>query len=428
MNFSDSELIATILTKQNFQFVDSADQAEVILINTCSIRDNAEQRIYKRVSELQHLRKKNKQLKIGIVGCMSERIDDEKMIEEGKINFLVGPDSYKNISNVIFQSENERVTDVLLSHTETYEDIVPEKLIEQGISAFVAIMRGCENFCAYCVVPYTRGKERSRPPESIILEIQSHIDKGVAEITLLGQNVNSYQFSNNLKIITFPLLLDELAGFFPHVRFRFATSHPKDLSDELLHIMAKHQNICKSIHLPMQSGSSAVLHRMNRKYSREWYLQRIDSIYEILPGCTISTDIITGFCGETHEDHLETISAMKYANFFHAFMFKYSERKGTAAAKTMDDDVSEEVKSERLTEIIAIQTQLSKKHNERDIGQVFEVLVEGVSKRNDLELMGRTTGNKVVIFEGDLKMYPPGSYAKVKIDECSSATLKGCVV
>jgi len=421
MNVADSELIASVLTGNNYELTAEIKDADVILINTCSIRDNAEQRIYKRINELQHLRKNNSGLKIGIIGCMAERVGDLLFEKEGNINFLAGPDSYRNISSIIEQSSNERVTDILLSNTETYEDILPGKHLEDGITAFVPIMRGCENFCTYCVVPFTRGKERSRPPWSIEEEIELHSKNNVFEITLLGQNVNSYSFEQT----DFPDLLKNLAEKFSNLRFRFATSHPKDLSDKLIDVIASHPNICKSIHLPMQSGSSEILKRMNRKYTREWYLERVAAIMKRMPECTISTDIIAGFCGETEQDHQQTLSAMKEAGFFHAFMFKYSERPGTAAAKVLNDDVPEEVKTKRLTEIINLQQEISYKHNENDVGKTFEVMIEGTSKRNKDELMGRTSQNKVVVFPGNIGTSPPGTIVKVQISNVTSATLRG---
>lgn len=425
MNVSDSEMIATILKNNNYTLTAEVKDADVILINTCSIRDNAEQRIHKRIGELQHLRRKNGSLRIGIIGCMAERMGELLFEREGNVNFLAGPDAYRNITSIIEESENQRVTDIVLSHTETYEDILPEKILESGVSAFVPIMRGCENFCSYCVVPFTRGKERSRTPDSVEKEISSHVNRGIREITLLGQNVNSYKFQDENSKVDFPDLLNMLAGRFPDTRFRFATSHPKDLSDKLLHIIAGNDNICRSIHLPMQSGSSDVLKRMNRKYSREWYLDRVEAIRSIIPDCTISTDIIAGFCGETEEEHKQTLTAMHEAGFFYAFMFKYSERPGTAAAKVMKDDVPEEVKTGRLTEIIQLQLELSAKHNKADVGKIFQVMVEDESKRDKNELMGRTSQNKVIIFRGNLIETPPGSYVNVKVLDYTSATLKG---
>jgi tRNA-2-methylthio-N6-dimethylallyladenosine synthase len=425
MNVADSELIASILKQNDYMLTADVKDAEVILINTCSIRDNAEQRIHKRVSELQHLRRKNPGLRLGVIGCMAERLGEMLFEKEGNINFLAGPDSYRQITEIIEKSDSNRVTDIVLSHTETYEDILPGKLLEGGISAFVPVMRGCENFCSYCVVPYTRGRERSRKPDSVMMEVEAHVRTGVKEITLLGQNVNSYAFVEHEEKTGFPVLLKMLAVEFADIRFRFATSHPKDISDELLHVIAAYPNICRSIHLPMQSGSSEVLNRMNRKYSLEWYLERVHAIKRIIPGCTISTDIIAGFCGETDEDHRQTLTAMKEAGFFYAFMFKYSERPGTAAAKVLKDDVPDKVKTARLKEIIDLQLELSATHNKHDLGKEFEVLVENVSKRSEHELSGRTSQNKVLVFPGSISEIPPGTYVNVRVTDYTSATLRG---
>jgi tRNA-2-methylthio-N6-dimethylallyladenosine synthase len=428
MNVADSELIATVLKMNEFELVSDTSIADVILINTCSIRENAEQRIFNRLAQLRVLRKKNKNLKIGIVGCMAERMGTQLFEAEEGVSFLAGPDSYRSIVDIIKGSDNERVTDVVLSDTETYEDIVPEKLLGKGITAFVPVMRGCENFCTYCVVPYTRGRERSRPPHSVSEEIFSHVNSGVKEITLLGQNVNSYKFENQSNRIDFPDLLQIVAEQFPQTRFRFATSHPKDISDKLLHCIASQSNICKSIHLPMQSGSSAVLKRMNRKYTREWYLDRIAAIRTIIPGCTISTDIIAGFCGETEDDHQLTLSAMNQAQFFYGFMFKYSERPGTVAAKKLKDDVPDDIKARRLTEVINLQHELSSNSNREDVGKIYEVLVEELSKRSDQKIMGRTSGNKVIVFDGSLETFRQGSLVQVRVTDFTSATLRGKVV
>lgn len=428
MNVADSELVATILKKDNYCIVQNPKEADIILLNTCSIRDNAEQRIHKRVNQLQSFRKKNPSLRIGIIGCMAERIE-EGLAEAGlNINILAGPDSYRNISGIIDASENQKITDIVLSHTETYEDILPDIQYQNGISAFIPVMRGCENFCSYCVVPYTRGRERSRDPESIMKEAEHHVQNGICEITLLGQNVNSYLFDHSGEKIVFHVLLGKLAETFPKIRFRFATSHPKDISDDLIHCIASHPNICNSIHLPIQSGSNDILGRMNRKYTREWYLERIKIIKQLIPDCTISTDIITGFCGETEEDHQMTLTVMREVGFYYAYMFKYSERAGTAAAKRFQDNVSEDVKTRRLTEIINLQHELSLAHNKSDLNTTVEVLVENISKRKETELMGRTSGNKVIIFEGTLSSTPPGSLVLVNITDYTSATLKGKLV
>lgn len=428
MNVADSEIVANVLKKNQFEITDNIEEAEVLILNTCSIRDNAEQKVIKRVKELQHFRKTKKSLKIGIIGCMSERISEGLLGEGIKVEFLAGPDSYRNIAEIVNSSGEERVTDIALSHSENYDDIIPDKVLTKGICAFVPIMRGCENFCTYCVVPYTRGKERSRDPKSIVEEIKNHIENNIVEITLLGQNVNSYIFINSEKVtFTFPMLLESIAKEFPQLRIRFATSHPKDISDELLFTIANNQNIARSIHLPIQSGSNSILQKMNRKYTIEWYLERINAIKRIIPDCSISTDIIAGFCGETDDDHKETLDAMSKIGFFYSYMFIYSERAGTAAAKVLKDDVSLEVKKLRLTEIIDLQQKLSLAHNNNDINKTFSVLIEDVSKRNSKEMMGRTSQNKVVVFPADSTKYKIGSFVNIKVTSCTSATLKGII-
>lgn len=427
MNVADSEIVANILKQNNYQIISDIKNSDIILINTCSIRDNAEQKIYRRVSQLEHLRKNKRNLKIGIIGCMAERLGEKLFDNKIKINFLAGPDSYRNIINIIENSETERIMDIVLSNSETYDDIIPQNILNSGILAYVPIMRGCENFCSYCVVPYTRGKERSRNPDTIIKEIESHIKKNIKEIILLGQNVNSYLYKTENENIDFPDLILDIANRFPEIRIRFATSHPKDISDKLLYAIAENDNICKSIHLPIQSGSTDVLKRMNRGYTREWYLERVNAIKKIIPDCKISTDIICGFCGETEEEHRETLSAMKKAEYVFAYMFKYSEREGTRAFKTMKDDVPEEVKIKRLTEVINLQQQLSLSDNKSDVDKIYEVLVEGESKKKKTELMGRTSQNKVVVFKSNIKQTPIGSLVKVQITDYTSATLKGVI-
>jgi tRNA-2-methylthio-N6-dimethylallyladenosine synthase len=428
MNIADSEIVANILQKNNYIITQDVSKADIIMLNTCSIRDNAEQRIVKRVKELQHLRKKHQGLKLGIIGCMAERIGEALFNEGQQIQFLAGPDSYRNITNIIEQSDYHNVSDIILSNSETYDDILPQKLLTHGITSFVPIMRGCENFCSYCVVPYTRGKERSRSAESIINEIHLQVEANIKEITLLGQNVNSYNYVSETENISFFKLLDTIASMFPTIRFRFATSHPKDISDDLLYVIASHKNICKSIHLPLQSGSNGVLDRMNRGYSSEWYLSRTEAIQNIIPECSISTDIITGFCGETEQDHLQTMEVMKKVGFFHAFMFKYSERSGTAAAKRFSDDVPDTIKSSRLEEIIALQQSLSLQHNQNDIHKTFDVLIESHSKRDTSKMMGRTSHNKVVVFPAVQVVSNIGDTVLVRIEKCSSATLQGNIV
>lgn len=417
MNFADSEVVASILSKE-YRLCQTAQEADVILLNTCSIRENAEQRVLKRLEELRALRKKGKALKIGLIGCMASRYQDN-WVESHLVDFIAGPDSYRFLPEILSDAEAPQIR-TELSTDETYSGIIPMRYQTNGISAFVSIMRGCNNFCTYCVVPYTRGRERSRNPEDILQEIRTLSEKGYKEVTLLGQNVNSYLWGGSYG---FPQLMADVAKTDRKMRVRFTTSHPKDLSDELLETMAAHPNICKNIHLPAQSGSSEVLRRMNRKYTREDYLERIGSIRRILPEATISTDLISGFCGETPQDHEATLSLMREARFDYAFMFKYSERSGTYAAKHLKDDVPDEVKTARLEEVIALQRELSYESHRRDIGKTFEVLAEGPSKRSDEHFFGRNSQNKVIVFpkEGTL----PGQLLNVTVNNCTTATLLG---
>lgn len=422
MNFSDSEIVGSIMKSIDYEITKDINQANVIFLNTCSIRDNAEQKVNRRLRELRSYKKKNPELKIGLLGCMAERLK-EQIFNEEVVDLIVGPDAYRDLPNLLNVTESgQKAANVLLSEEETYSEIEPVRLDQNGISAFISIMRGCENFCTYCVVPYTRGKERSRDPQTILSEARNLFEKGYREITLLGQNVNSYNWQND-KHTNFAKLLESIALIDPMLRLRYATSHPKDISDELLHTIAKYENICKAIHLPVQSGSTDVLKKMNRKYSREWYMNRIEAIKSIIPECAISTDIIAGFCGETEENHLETLSLMKWVGFDYAFMFKYSERPDTAAAKRFDDDIPEEVKSRRLDEIIDLQKELSLQSNKNDIGKTFKVLIENISKRSNQKLSGRNSQNKVVVLP---KMnFKTGDYVDVKIFDCTSATLLG---
>lgn len=424
MNFSDSEIVASVMKENNFIPTNDHKEADVIFINTCSIREHAEDRVYKRLREFQSLKKKNPHLIIGVLGCMAERLKENLLEQEKSVDLIVGPDAYRNIPELLNTAlHGQKAIDVILSADETYADINPVRLDSKGVSAFISIMRGCENFCSYCVVPYTRGKERSRNPQTIIDEAAGLFEKGYREITLLGQNVNSYKWIENDTTIDFPTLMEKVAGINALLRIRFATSHPKDMSDELLMVIAKYPNICRSIHLPVQSGSSRILKLMNRRYDRQWYMGRIEAIRRIVPGCSISTDIICGFCSETDDDHKETLSIMEWAHFDFAYMFKYSERPGTAAAGRLKDDVPEEIKIKRLEEVIQLQQKLSLKNNQNDIGKDFEVLVEGKSKRSKDFMSGRTSQNKVVIFP---KMdFKSGDYIKVKIERCTAATLFG---
>ncbi|MBQ5532491.1 MAG: tRNA (N6-isopentenyl adenosine(37)-C2)-methylthiotransferase MiaB [Bacteroidales bacterium] len=417
MNFADSEVVASILSKE-YRLCQTAQEADVILLNTCSIRENAEQRVLKRLEELRALRKKGKSLKIGLIGCMASRYQDN-WAESHLVDFIAGPDSYRFLPEILSDAEAPQIR-TELSTDETYSGIIPMRYQTNGISAFVSIMRGCNNFCTYCVVPYTRGRERSRNPEDILQEIRTLSEKGYKEVTLLGQNVNSYLWGGSYG---FPQLMADVAKTDRKMRVRFTTSHPKDLSDELLETMAAHPNICKNIHLPAQSGSSEVLRRMNRKYTREDYLERIGSIRRILPEATISTDLISGFCGETPQDHEATLSLMREARFDYAFMFKYSERGGTYAAKHLKDDVPDEVKTARLEEVIALQRELSYESHRRDIGKTFEVLAEGPSKRSDEHFFGRNSQNKVIVFPKEGTQ--PGQLLNVTVNNCTTATLLG---
>ncbi len=417
MNFADSEVVASILSDE-YRLCQTAQEADVILLNTCSIRENAEQRVLKRLEELRALRKKGKSLKIGLIGCMASRYQDN-WVESHLVDFIAGPDSYRFLPEILSDAEAPQIR-TELSTDETYSGIIPKRYQTNGISAFVSIMRGCNNFCTYCVVPYTRGRERSRNPEDILQEIRTLSEKGYKEVTLLGQNVNSYLWGGGYG---FPQLMADVAKTGHEMRVRFTTSHPKDLSDELLETMAAHPNICKNIHLPAQSGSSEVLRRMNRKYTREDYLERIGSIRRILPEATISTDLISGFCGETPQDHEATLSLMREARFDYAFMFKYSERSGTYAAKHLKDDVPDEVKTARLEEVIALQRELSYESHRRDIGKTFEVLAEGPSKRSDEHFFGRNSQNKVIVFPKEGTQ--PGQMLNVTVNNCTTATLLG---
>ncbi len=422
MNFSDSEIIASVLKNNFFEFEPDMNKADLILLNTCSIRENAEQKVFNRLTHLKYLKRKNKSLIIGLLGCMAERLKEE-LFAEGVVDLVAGPDSYRELPQLIASIEGgHKAFNVMLSAEETYADINPVRINTNGISAFISIMRGCQNFCSYCVVPFTRGKERSREPETIVAEARKLFDDGFKEITLLGQNVNSYTFNN----IGFPKLMAMVAEINPALRIRFATSHPKDLSDDLIDVVAAYPNICKAIHLPLQSGSDAMLKLMNRRYTRDYYLSRVDAIYKKIPDCAISTDIIAGFCTETDQDHQDTLSAMRAAKIDYAFMFKYSQREGTKAAETLKDDVPEDVKTQRLNDIIALQRELSMVSNKRDKGKVFEVLVEGTSKRSATQLTGRTSQNKVVVFTDT--EHTMGDYVQVRITDCTSGTLKGEVV
>ncbi|MBQ9255077.1 MAG: tRNA (N6-isopentenyl adenosine(37)-C2)-methylthiotransferase MiaB [Bacteroidales bacterium] len=420
MNQADSGIVGKVLQDNGFRLTNDEREADVILINTCAVRDNAEKRIHNRVHDLKSLKKRNPLLKIGILGCMAERLK-ESLIKEDKVDIVAGPDSYRRIHDLI--NTTEPSVDVELSKEETYEDIVPVEINTDGISAFISIMRGCENFCSYCVVPYTRGKERSRSPKSVVEQAEKLFSEGYRDITLLGQNVNSYFYKEGEQTTNFAQLMAMVAQINPLLRVRFATSHPKDISEELVDTIAKYDNICKYIHLPVQSGSNNMLKTMNRKYTVEDYMTKIEMIRTKIPDCALSTDVIAGFCGETEQDHKQTIDIMKKVGYDSAYMFKYSDRPGTLASKKYKDDIDEKEKVRRLEEIIEVQRELSLQSNKRDIGKVFEVLVEGESKRDATKLYGRTSQNKVVIFDKDNNT--KGDYIKVKIDDCTSATLFG---
>ena len=478
MNVADSEVVASVLNDAGYQPAGTLTEADLILVNTCSIRENAEQRVWGRLDLFRSHKKRRPQVVVGVLGCMAERLKERLLESDKMVDMVVGPDAYRDLPMLVeTAASGHAAVNVLLSREETYADISPVRLECNGVSAFISIMRGCNNMCTYCVVPYVRGAERSRDPETIVREAKEAFDQGYREVTLLGQNVNSYSWKGALaeketasagllqdqpgldaeqlygqsgqgtkqllntfpnketitpdlrlatgkkEIVNFATLLEMVASIDPQLRVRYSTSHPRDLSDEVLEVMARHENICKHIHLPVQSGSSTTLQRMNRKYTREWYLERIEAINRILPGCTLSTDLITGFSGETKEEHLETLSLMRRVEFDFAYMFKYSERPGTKASRYMSDDVPEEVKTKRLNEIIALQNELSVKSKKSDVGKSFEVLVESSAKKPAGAMMGRTSGNKVVVFQAD--RVKPGDYLTVTIRRATSATLIG---
>ncbi len=430
MNVSDSEVVISIMQDEGYRYTEDIAEADVIFVNTCSIRDNAEQKIWGRLKELGKYKKRKPGLLVGIIGCMAERLKEELIERSPIVNIVAGPDAYRDLPRLSREaSEGGRSVNTLLSQEETYAEISPVRLDRNGVSAFIAIMRGCNNMCSYCVVPYTRGGERSRDPQTIIAEARELFGNGYREVTLLGQNVNSYHWTGTEARegeVDFASLLGQVAQISPLLRVRFATSHPKDLSDKVLETMAAHPNICRAIHLPAQSGSTRMLELMNRKYTREWYLGRIDAIRRYLPDCAISTDLIAGFCTETEADHADTLSLMDTVGYEFAYMFKYSERPNTKAERHFEDDVYDSVKTRRLTEIIDKQNELSLASNRKDVGRRFEVLVEGVSKRSEGQLFGRTSQNKVVVF--DREGYGIGDYVTVEITGCSSATLKGRAV
>ena len=427
MNVADSEVVASVMKMAGYETTDSLDDANAVFLNTCSVRDNAEQKIIHRLEALNALRRKGRKLIIGVLGCMAERVKEQLLTDYGA-DLVAGPDAYLSLPDLVAQAElGQKAINIELSTTETYRDIIPQRLCGPQISGFVSIMRGCNNFCHYCIVPYTRGRERSRDVESILAEVRDLAARGYKEVTLLGQNVNSYRGRHNgTEEVDFATLLRLVARAVPEMRIRFSTSHPKDMGDETLRVIAEEPNVCRHIHLPVQSGSNRILKLMNRKYTREWYLERVAAIRRIVPDCGLSTDIFAGYCSETEDDHALSLSLMRECGYDSAFMFKYSERPGTYAARHLPDDVPEEVKVRRLEELIALQNELSAESNRRCIGHTYEVLIEGTSKRSREQLFGRTEQNKVVVFDrGTLR---PGQYATVRITDASSATLKGEVL
>ncbi|MDD4746719.1 MAG: tRNA (N6-isopentenyl adenosine(37)-C2)-methylthiotransferase MiaB [Salinivirgaceae bacterium] len=423
MNIADSEIVAGILLTQGYTLSSDVEHADLILINTCSVRDNAEQRVWNRLDFFKGLKRRHRGIMVGVIGCMAERIGDDLAKHEA-VDIVAGPDSYRDIPMLLDKAKTEgKGINIELSEVETYSGITPERIQHDQISGFVNIMRGCNNFCTYCIVPYTRGRERSCDPKEVISEVKSFIALNYREITLLGQNVNSYKWIDGDTQTTFPQLVEMVAQVDPTVRIRFTTSHPKDISDALIEVIAKYPNVCKHIHLPVQSGSNSVLERMNRKYTREYYLERVNKIRELIPNCGLSTDIFCGFPGETEADFQDSLRLMEEVGYDLAFMFKYSERPGTYAAKHLSDDIDEKTKTERLMKIINLQNGISKKRNQTDIGKTYEVLVEGFSKKSENDLVGRTQQNKVVVFPN--KGFAVGELVNVKIISSSSATLLG---
>ena len=425
MNFADSEIIASLMNEAGHEMTTEIEQADYVLINTCAIRDNAEQRIRKRLRELRAMQQRHAGLRIGILGCMAERLQSQLMVEEENVSFVVGPDAYRRLPAMLEQVRQQGVkaAETELSTTETYDDIEPVRLNSNGISAYISIMRGCQNFCAYCVVPYTRGRERSRNPETIVQEAQHLFEQGYKEVTLLGQNVNSYKWECEGGNVDFPELMRRVAEISPLLRVRFATSHPKDLSDKLLEVMAAYPNICRCIHLPVQSGSDRMLKLMNRHYDSAWYLDRIAAIRRYMPDCSITTDVIAGFCSETEEEHQMTLDMFRRVRYDYAYMFKFSLRPNTYAEKHLQDDIPEAEKTRRLEEIIALQGQIALENNKKEVGKTFEVLVEGESHRSKKQLFGRNSQNKVIVF--DREDVQPGQYVQVTVTDCTAATLIG---
>ena len=430
MNFADSEIVASILNKEGFGATRNLEEADLIFINTCSIREKAEQTVRKRLTEFRKLKEQKKGMLVGVLGCMAERLKSKFLEEEKLVDIVVGPDAYRTLPGLVEEAEGgQKAVNVLLSREETYADISPVRLDSNGVSAFVSIMRGCNNMCSFCVVPFTRGRERSRDVSSIIHECRDLFEQGFREVTLLGQNVDSYYYSDENDVtVTFAKLLEKVALISPFLRVRFSTSHPKDITDDVLHTMARYENICKYIHLPVQSGSTRVLQLMNRTYTREWYMAKVDRIRQIMPDCGISSDIIAGFCTETKEDHRDTLSVMEYSKYDMSYMFFYSERPGTLAERRYKDDVPLEVKKRRLQEIVELQNRLSQESNKKDLGKTFKVLIEGDSKRSDKDWMGRNSQNKVVVFPKENYELKKGDYVDVLVYDCTQATLLGKII
>ncbi|TAG58223.1 MAG: tRNA (N6-isopentenyl adenosine(37)-C2)-methylthiotransferase MiaB [Cytophagales bacterium] len=430
MNFADSEIVAAVMMENGYDTTSDFKQADVVFLNTCSIRDNAEQRIRARLKQINAIKREKPDMTVGVLGCMAERLKSKLLDEEKMVDIVAGPDSYRDIANLVGEAEDgNRAINVYLSREETYADITPIRLNSNGVNAFITIMRGCDNMCSFCVVPFTRGRERSRDAHSIVKEAQDLFDKGYREVMLLGQNVDSYKWENDSKTekVNFAQLLEMVALVNPDLRIRFSTSHPKDITDEVIYTIKKYENICNYIHLPVQSGSSRILDLMNRTYTKEWYMNRIDSIRNILGAdCGISTDIITGFCSETEEDHQETLSMMKYANYDYAYMFSYSERPNTPAAKKLVDNIPEVIKKRRHSEIMDLQNKISIERNQTDLNKIHKVLIEGYSKRSNDYFQGKTTHNKVVVFPKE--NYQKGQYVNVLVHECSKATLLGKIL
>jgi len=439
MNFADSEIVASILNKEGFGATRNVGDADLIFINTCSIREKAEQTVRKRLTEFKKLKVQKRGILVGVLGCMAERLKSKFLEEEKLVDIVVGPDAYRSLPGLVEEAEGgQKAVNVLLSRDETYADISPVRIDSNGVSAFVSIMRGCNNMCSFCVVPFTRGRERSRDAESIIKECKDLFEQDYKEVTLLGQNVDSYYYTDSLKVspnggdlegaVTFAKLLEKVALISPLLRVRFSTSHPKDITDDVLHTMAKHENICNYIHLPVQSGSSRILQLMNRTYTREWYMGKVNRIRQLIPDCGISSDIIAGFCTETEEDHKDTLNIMEYSKYDMSYMFFYSERPGTLAQRRYKDDIPEEIKKRRLQEIVEVQGRLSLESNKKDIGKTFKVLIEGDSKKSNKDWMGRTSQNKVIVFPKENNELKKGNYVMVKVTDCTQATLLGYII